>query len=198
MGNATTQLASGTTLGGPLYRSNIPLGGIPAGLLGKDIEAVGYTLYLTEIWVERNISVSGFGWLNGSETVGHSMRVVLFSSGGKVLVYNNAALDHINTDFGGIFQFVSPSSASLADEPGSVSTDKDISIGRYWFGFMATSGAPLAVLRVIPAGTYTLLRTGTVANYVASITDLPPRLRPSQIPTVFTPDCGPICYITGT
>ncbi len=132
------------------------------------------TVYLSQIWVPHNETITGVGVLNGTHAGSNSIIVALFDSAGNALANSNLA--GTSTSGASAFQQVALTATYAAKGPAT-----------YWVGLYGNGTTDK--LYAIPsigqsgglAGSVTGQTFGTVANLSS--------------PTTFTADKGPVSYV---
>lgn len=162
----------GFVLTGRSRYSSVPIGSVAYGSMGTNTTLVAGTIYVSEIFIPRNITLTGVAILNGA-TVGTNNGVVgLYNSSGTLVA--NSALAGAVTVGANAFQnrdFTAPYAAVA---------------GRYWIAYQANGTTD--TIRTIAVSTFIDALTKSTAGAFGTLTALTP-------PTTITADVGPIGYV---
>lgn len=176
----TLAVTGATTLTGGLVGtsmariSNIPIGGVARASIGTDAVHVAGTIYVSEIWIPTNKTITGIGVLNGTVVGTDKLIVGLYSSGGNLLA--NSALAGATSAGADGFQEIALTTPYAAVGP-----------ARYWIAVQC-EGTTAATQR-IAASTY--------LNYSKSYAGVFGTLDASLVPlpSSVEADAGPIGYV---
>lgn len=152
--------------------SSIPIGSVAYGSLGTNTTPVAGTIYWTNINIPTTFSVGHIACMNGGTAATDKLLYGLYNSSGT-LVANTATAGTV---------------ASGTDAFQSLATTATYSAapGHYWIGWQTN-------------GTTTRFRTVATATYItvlsASATGAFGTLTALTVPTSFTADKAPICYV---
>ena len=166
---------SGSVLATGRFRyPTITFGSTAYGSLGTAVSSVAGTVYIADVYVERDFTATGVGILNAG-TVGTSLGIVgLYSAAGNLLA--NSALAGAVTAGANAFQ-----------QRAFTATIKLLGPAQYFVAYQANSNTDN--FRAIAASTFvdvvTTSTTGAFGTMPATIT----------VPTTFTADVGPAAYL---
>lgn len=154
--------------------TTVPIGSVAYGSFGAAVNPVAGTIYITEIFIPRNVTLTGIGILKAGTVGTNKVNVALFTSAGGATVANSVltgtALLGANTfqqiPFTGTYAAVGPA--------------------RYWIAVQADGATDN--IRMIAASTFVDVLTKSYAGAFGTISALTP-------PTTFTPSVGPISYV---
>lgn len=166
-------LGIGTALSGRSRYSTVPIGQVAYSSVGTDTTLVAGSIYWAELFIPRNISLTGGAVLNGG-TVGTTKGIVaLYDSDGTLVA--NSLLTGAVTANANTFQQYAFTSVYAAKGP-----------ARYWLAYQ-------------PDGTNATLRTIAVSTNIdcltASTTGAFGTLTKLTVPTTITADVGPVGYV---
>jgi len=153
--------------------STVPVGSVAYGSFGTNTTPVAGTIYWGEVYIDRNITLTGIAFLNGG-TVGTDKAIAgLWDSGGTLVA--NSALAGATTAGANAFQTLDFTATYAAIGP-----------ARYWIGIQVN-------------GTTTRLRTIAVSTFIDCLTKSTTgafgTLTALTVPTTITADVGPIAYV---
>jgi hypothetical protein len=152
----------------------IPIGAVAYGSLGTNTTLVAGTIYWAEVFVPRNVTLTGVGVLNGA-TVGTDKWIVgLYASAGGAAAANSA-LAGTSSSGADAFQAIAFTATYAAVGP-----------ARYWIAFQ--SNGTTDKLRTIAVNTSVDVLTKSVTGSFGTLPSL-------TVPTTFTADKGPIGYV---
>jgi hypothetical protein len=163
-------LTGGTIATGRPTYSTVPIGNAAYNAMGTDAVHVAGTIYVAEIFIPRNVTITGVDVLQGGTVGSDKLIGILYDSAGAVLA--NSALAGVNTVGANTFlrlPFTAPYSA--------------VGPARYWIGVQCngtTDGT-----RRIAASTFRDVFTKSTAGAFGTAAVLTP-------PTSFSADVGPI------
>ncbi len=179
LSGGTTFLGAITPSGGvastgrSLY-STTPIGGVAYGSLGNDAVSVSGTIYVAEIFIPRNFTVTGIGVLTGSTTTADKAIVALFASAGGAAV---ATSDLAGTTLVGTDNF---------QEIPLTATYAAVGPARFWVAFQLNGTTNK--MRRIAVSTYLDSRTKSYTGTFGTITSL-------TVPTGVVANVGPFAYV---
>lgn len=168
-------LPGGISVGGRQVYSVIPIGSVPASMLGTDTAAVLGTQYLSEIFIPRRVVIHSIGWLNGSNVAGNATAAVWYLKGKESTGQTTSQpCSGVNS-----FQTVSLATNAVLQGPGT-----------FWCSIMFDNTSQR--FRTIANGTYRDVRTLSFTGNT-----YPAFQRPFDlgIPSIFVADVGPIMYV---
>jgi hypothetical protein len=165
---------SGIAATGKSRFSTVPIGFTAYGSFGTNTTLVAGTTYWAEVFIPRNVTLTGIGVLNGA-TVGTNKWVVgLYgSAGGSVLA--NSALAGATSSGADAFQELAFTGTYAAVGP-----------ARYWIAFQSDGTTDKA--RTIAASTFVDVLTKSATGSFGTLPSL-------TVPTTFTADVGPAAYV---
>lgn len=152
--------------------SNIPIGGVAYGSLGTDTTPVSGTTYWTSVKVGNSVTATGIGCLNGSAAATDKLLFGLYNSSGTLLA--NTATAGVTATGTNAFQKI------------AFTSTYSLTPGLYFIGYQ-TNGTTTR-LRTVAASTYLGLLTTSATGTFGTLPAL-------TVPTTFTADVGPICYV---
>jgi hypothetical protein len=166
--------SSGMSLTGRTKYSTVPIGFTAYGSFGTNTTLVAGTIYWAEIFVPRNVTLTGVGVLNGA-TVGTDKWIVgLYASAGGAVLANSALAG------------TSSSGADAFQEIAFTATYAAVGPARYWIAFQ--SNGTTDKIRTIAANTFVDTLTKSATGSFGTLSSL-------TVPTTFTADAGPIAYV---
>jgi len=152
----------------------VPIGSVAYSSFGTNKTPVAGTIYISDIYVVRNTTLTGIGLLNGS-TAGGTNTVIyaLYNAQGKLIA--NTDLSGTSTSGANAFQQIAFTSAVNVDA------------GQYFVAVQRNGTTD--TLRTVAADTFVDVVSTSVAGVFGTI--------PSSItvPTSFSADNGPIVYV---
>ena len=153
---------------------NIPMDGTALASVGTDAAMTAGTIYVAEVFLPAFKRATGLGCLNGTTVGTDSLIYAIYpSAGGAALA--TTALAGTTGAGADSFQEI----AFTAIEP--------LPPGRYWVAVQA-NGTTHQTQRIASGTLRSLINTKSTAGSFGTISSL-------TIPTTFTADVGPICYI---
>jgi len=165
---------SGMGVSGRSRYSTVPVGSVAYSSFGTDKSLVAGTIYVAEVFIARNITVTGVAILNGA-TVGTDKWIVgLYASAGGAAVANSA-LAGTTSAGANAFQAVAFTGTYAAVGP-----------ARYWI--VLQSNGTTDTIRTVAAATFIDVLTTAAAGSFGTLPSLTP-------PTTFTADWGPVAYV---
>ena len=159
--------------GRPKY-STVPIGSTAYASFGTDTTLVAGTIYWAEVFIPRNITLTGVGVLNGATVGTDKWIVALYTSAGGT-VAANSALAGTTSSGANAFQQIAFTSTYAAVGP-----------ARYWIAFQ--SNGTTDTLRTVAANTFVDVLTKSATGTFGTLSSL-------TVPTTFTADVGPIAYV---
>jgi hypothetical protein len=154
--------------------STVPIGFTAYGSFGTNTTLVAGTIYWAEVFIPRNVTLTGIGVLNGA-TVGTDKWIVgLYGSAGGAVLANSALAG------------ATASGADAFQELAFTATYAAVGPARYWIAFQ--SNGTTAKIRTIAVNTFVDVLTDSDTGSFGILTAL-------TAPTTFTADLGPIAYV---
>lgn len=166
--------ASGESYTGHSKYMVIPIGSVAYNSLGTNTTLVSGTTYWAELFIPRNVTLTGAGVLNGATVGTNSWIVALYASAGGAAVANSALAG------------VTSSGANAFQQIAFTSTYAAVGPARYWIAFQANGTTD--TLRTIAVSTFLDVLTKSVTGTFGTLPSL-------TVPTTFTADVGPIGYV---
>lgn len=171
--SGVTTLTGGLSISGRFRVMTVPVGGAAYSSTGTSAVHVAGTVYVADIYVPRNFTVTGVGVLNGATVGTDNLIVSVYSSDGTLL--GNSALAGTLSAGANAFQEIALTSPVAIVGP-----------GRYWIGVQCNGTT--ATTRRVAASTFIDVLTKSTAGTFGTLPAL-------TVPTTFTADVGPIAYI---
>jgi len=166
--------SAGESFTGRARYSTVPVGSVAYGSFGTNKSLVAGTAYIAEVFIPRNVTLTGVAILNGA-TVGTDKWIVgLYGSAGGSAVANSA-LAGTTSSGADAFQAIAFTGTYAAVGP-----------ARYWI--VLQSNGTTDTIRTIAASTFIDVFTTSVAGTFGTLPSLTP-------PTTFTADWGPVAYV---
>ena len=165
---------SGMELTGRSRYATVPVGSVAYGSTGTNTTLAAGTIYWAEVWIPRNITLTGVGVLNGATVGTDKWIVALYSSAGGAAVANSALAGTASSG-ADAFQAVAFTGTYAAVGP-----------ARYWVAFQ--SNGTTDTLRTIAASTFVDVLTKSATGSFGTLPSL-------TVPTTFTADKGPVAYV---
>lgn len=159
--------------GRPKY-STVPIGSVAYGSVGTNTTLVAGTIYWAEVFIPRNVTLTGVGVLNGATVGTNNWIVGLYASAGGAVVANSALTG------------VTSSGANAFQEIAFTGTYAAVGPARYWIAFQ--SNGTTDTLRTIAVSTFVDVFTKSATGAFGTLTSL-------TVPTTFTADVGPVGYV---
>lgn len=171
-----TSIATGNPLG---VHPNIPIGGVAYGSLGTSTTPVSGTVYWTSLQLPLDKTVGSIACLNGGTA---STNLLLYG------IWNNSGVLLANTAIAGTLAANADTfqSMAIAQVGGATATTIALKAGRYWVGWQ-TNGTTTRV-RTVAASTYIDVASTSATGTFGTLPAL-------TVPTTFTADKAPICYV---
>lgn len=170
---AQTLAAEGQVITGRSRYSTVPIGSVAYSSMGTNTTTVAGTIYWAEVWIGRNMNLTGVGILNGA-TVGTDKGIVaLYDNNGLLLA--NSALAGVTTVGANAFQQY-PFTAVLGV----------IGPARYFIAYQPNGTTD--TFRSIAVSTFIDSLTASATGAFATLTAL-------TVPTTITADRGPVAYV---
>jgi len=166
--------ASGEAYTGRSKYAVIPIGSVAYGSLGTNTTLVAGTTYWAEVFIPRNVTLTGVGVLNGATVGTDEWIVALYDSDGGAVVANSALAG------------TTSSGANAFQEIAFTSTYAAVGPARYWVALQ--SNGTTDTLRTIAASTYVDVLTKSATGTFGTLPSL-------TVPTTFTANVGPIGYV---
>jgi hypothetical protein len=152
----------------------IPIGSVAYASLGTSAVHVAGTLYISELLIERNFTITNINVLNGATVGTDKLLAAIYDATGNLL--GNSATAGATSAGASAFQTLALTAPIKVQGP-----------ARYWI--MVQCNGTTATTRRIAASTFVdclaTSTTGTFGTVPATIT----------VPTTFTADKGPIAYV---
>jgi hypothetical protein len=165
---------SGESFTGRSKYSTVPIGSVAYGSFGTSTTLTAGTIYWAEVFIPRNITLTGVGVLNGA-TVGTDKWIfALYDSDGGAVVANSALTG------------VTSSGANAFQEIAFTGTYAAVGPARYWIALQ--SNGTTDNIRTVAASTFIDVLTTSATGAFGTLTSLTP-------PTTFTADKGPLAYV---
>ena len=158
----------------PLLVPNIPLGPVALASIGTNTTDVSGQLWVTDIFVPANRTVTGIGFLQGGTATTDNFLVAIYSGTGVLLGNSNTA----GVVLSGANTFQQQALLSSITLPGPAT----------YFIAIQGNGTASGAIQTVPA-TYPQLRTGSISGTFGTV--------PSTItvPTTFTAAKAPVVYL---
>jgi len=165
---------SGMSLTGRNRFSTVPIGFVAYSSMGTDKSLVAGTIYVCDIFVPRNLTLTGISILNGATVGTDKWIVALYPTAGGAAVANSA-LAGTSSAGANVFQPIAFTSTYAAIGP-----------ARYWIALQSNGTAD--TIRTVAGSTFIDVLSTAVAGSFGTLPSLTP-------PTTFTADWGPIAYV---
>ncbi len=163
--------------------TTIPIGSVAYGSLGTDAVAVAGTIYWTSFQLPVDLTVGHIACLNGSTAATDKLLYGIYDSSGALL----AATATAGTTATGTDAFQSLAIATTGTDQGTTATSVALKAGEYFIAWQ-TNGTTTKH-RTVAASTYLGMVTDTDTGTFGTLTAL-------TVPTTFTANQAPICYVT--
>lgn len=152
--------------------SNIPIGSVAYGSLGTETTPVSGTIYWSSIQIPVDGTATAIACMNGGTAATDELIYGLYNSAGTLVA--NTALAGVTATGTDVFQSI------------DLTADYEIKAGLYWVAWQTN-------------GTTTRFRTVATATYINLLSDSDTgtfgTLTALTVPTTFTADVAPICYV---
>ena len=169
----TTTMTGGLVATGRSKYSTVPIGSVAYGSFGGDTAYVAGTIYIADIFIPRNITLTGVGVLNGTAVGTDKLIVALFNSAGTKVA--NSALAGTTASGTDAFQEIAFTGTYAAVGP-----------ARYWIGVQCDGTT--AKGRMVVTSTFIDVLTKSTAGSFGTVGN-------QTVPTTFTTAVGPIAYV---
>jgi hypothetical protein len=166
--------SSGIANSGPSKYTTVPIGHVAYASMGTNTTLVAGTTYWAELFIPRNMTVTGIGVLNGATVGTNKWIVALYPSAGGAAAANSALAG------------VTSSGANAFQEIAFTGTYAAVGPARYWVAFQ--SNGTTDTLRTIAASTFVDVLTTSATGSFGTLPSL-------TVPTTFAADKGPIAYV---
>lgn len=168
---SVSQKAAGLATGRSRFHT-VPIGSVAYSSFGTNTTLVAGTIYVAEMLIGRQLSLTGGGVLNGA-TVGTDKGIAcLFDSTGNLVA--NSATAGATTSGANTFQQYAFTAVYLANP------------GRYWLGYQSNGNTD--TIRTIAVSTFIDSLAKSYTGVFGTLTQL-------TVPTTITADTGPIGYV---
>ncbi len=167
-------LGNGLEVTGRSAYSTIPVGSVAYGSLGTNAVHVAGTVYYSELFIERNMTITNINVLNGATAGGTDKLIAaIYAADGTRL--GTSALAGADTSGTDAFQVLALTAPINVTGP-----------ARYWIGVQCNGTSDKT--RRIAASTHINCLAGSATGVFGTLPAITP-------PTTFTADKGPIAYV---